>query len=71
MRNLILAGTGTSGAIMGTVSHGTDLNFVVSVVADACCDDNAAVHSALTQIVIPKIAYVLPVRAAESYLRGE
>ncbi|KAI1191343.1 Isochorismatase hydrolase [Nemania serpens] len=70
VRHLILAGIGTSGAIMGTMSHGMDLDFVVSVVGDASWDESAEAHSVLMKSVIPKLAYVLSVRAAESYMTG-
>ncbi|KAI0425402.1 Isochorismatase hydrolase [Xylaria sp. FL1042] len=53
----ILAGIiATSGAVMGTTSHGTDINFVISVVPEACCGPSAETHDDLINIVIPTLA---------------
>ncbi|KAI2615368.1 Isochorismatase hydrolase [Hypoxylon sp. NC1633] len=68
--HLILAGIATSGAIMGTMSHGTDINFVVTVVADACWDPNAQVHRDLIDTVIPSLAWVSSVEQAVGYMTG-
>ncbi|KAJ2977593.1 hypothetical protein NUW58_g7762 [Xylaria curta] len=58
VHHLILGGIATSGAIIGTMSHGTDINFVVTVVGDACWDQNTQVHSDLINTVIPSLAWV-------------
>ncbi|KAI0969630.1 Isochorismatase hydrolase [Xylaria arbuscula] len=63
----ILAGIATSGAIMGTMSHGTDINFVVTVVADACWDPTSQVHRDLIDTVIPGLAYVSSAEQAVAY----
>ncbi|KAI0201353.1 Isochorismatase hydrolase [Astrocystis sublimbata] len=68
--HLIFAGIATSGAIMGTMSHGTDIGFVVSVVADACWDPNAQVHTDLIETVIPSLAWVSSVEQAVGYMSG-
>ncbi|KAI1130047.1 Isochorismatase hydrolase [Nemania abortiva] len=70
VRHLILAGIATSGAIMGTMSQGTDINFVVSVVADACWDPNTQVHNDLIDTVIPSLAWVSSVEQAVGYMTG-
>ncbi|KAK8073946.1 hypothetical protein PG994_004845 [Apiospora phragmitis] len=53
IKHLILGGIATSGAVLGTATHGTDLDFVVTVVGDACWDPNQEVHNALINTVIP------------------
>ncbi|OTA97380.1 hypothetical protein M434DRAFT_391846 [Hypoxylon sp. CO27-5] len=68
--HLILGGIATSGAIMGTMSHGTDINFVVSVVEDACWDPNEQVHRGLIDTVIPSLAWVSSVEEAVGYMTG-
>ncbi|KAK7740647.1 hypothetical protein SLS62_011044 [Diatrype stigma] len=66
--HLILGGIATSGAIMGTMSHGTDINFVISVVGDACWDPNEQVHRDLIDTVIPSLAWVSSVEEAVGYM---
>ncbi|KAI1169517.1 Isochorismatase hydrolase [Nemania sp. FL0916] len=70
INHLVLAGIATSGAIMGTMSHGTDINFVVTVVADACWDPTAQVHADLIDTVIPSLAYVSSAEQAVAYFSG-
>lgn len=68
IKHLILGGIATSGAVLGTMSHGTDLDFVVSIVEDACWDPNQAVHNALIDTVFPSLAWVATVDEAVTYL---
>ncbi|GAP91998.1 putative isochorismatase hydrolase protein [Rosellinia necatrix] len=68
VKHLILGGIATSGAIMGTMSHATDINFVVTVVEDACWDPNEQVHSDLINTVIPSLAWVSSVEEAVGYM---
>lgn len=66
--HLIIGGIATSGAIMGTMSHGTDIDFVISVVEDACWDPNEQVHRNLMDRVIPSLAWASSVEEAVGYL---
>ncbi|VUC28678.1 unnamed protein product [Clonostachys rosea] len=66
--HLILGGIATSGAILGTATHGTDLDFVVSVVEDAVWDPSETVHRALIDNTIPTLAWVLETKEAVGYL---
>ncbi|KAK8051624.1 hypothetical protein PG993_003009 [Apiospora rasikravindrae] len=68
IKHLILGGIATSGAVLGTAIHGTDLDFVVTVVGDACWDPNQEVHNALIDTVIPTQAWVSGVDEAVRYL---
>ncbi|KAF7531876.1 hypothetical protein G7054_g8476 [Neopestalotiopsis clavispora] len=70
VQHLILGGIATSGAVLGTATHATDLDFVVSVVEDACWDPEEEVHRALIDNVIPSLAWVLPVKEAVARLGG-
>jgi hypothetical protein len=53
VEHLVLGDIVTSGAIFGMSSHATDLDFVVSIVEDACWDPNDQVHSILIDTVFP------------------
>ncbi|KAK7956556.1 uncharacterized protein PG986_005778 [Apiospora aurea] len=68
IKHLILGDVATSGAVLGTATHGTDLDFVVTVVEDACWDPNQGVHRALIEAVIPTQAWVTSVEEAVGYL---
>lgn len=70
VQHLILGGIATSGAVLGTATHATDLDFVVSVVEDACWDPNEQVHRALIDHVIPSLAWVLTDDEAEARLKA-
>jgi nicotinamidase-related amidase len=66
--HLIMAGITTSGPVLGTALHATDLNFVVTVVEDASWDPNEQVHRALIDSVIPTVAWVSKVEEAVGYM---
>jgi nicotinamidase-related amidase len=68
VEHLILGGIATSGAILGTASHATDLDFVVTVVEDACWDPDDSVHLALIKTVLPTLAWVSTVDEAVTRL---
>ncbi|RYP09151.1 hypothetical protein DL765_008542 [Monosporascus sp. GIB2] len=68
--HLILGGIATSGAVLGTATHATDLDFVVTVVEDACWDPNEQVHRALIDTVIPTLAWVSGVEEAVGNMTG-
>ncbi|KAK8028478.1 Isochorismatase hydrolase [Apiospora marii] len=67
IKHLVLGGIATSGAVLGTVTHGTDLDFVVTAVEDACWDPNQVVHRALMDTVSPTQAWVAGVDEAVGY----
>jgi nicotinamidase-related amidase len=52
VKHLILGGLATNGAVLGMASHATDLDFVVTVVEDACWDPDEKVHRVLVNTVI-------------------
>lgn len=68
IKHLILGGIATSGAVLGMATHGTDLDFIVTVVEDPCLDPNQGVHRALMDTVIPTQAWVASVQEAVGYL---
>lgn len=70
IEHLVLGGIATSGAILGTASHASDLDFVVSVVEDACWDPNDQVHRALIDTVLPTLAWICTVDEAVARLSG-
>lgn len=70
VKHLVLGGIATSGAIMGTASHATDLDFVVTVVEDACWDPNEQVHRALIDTVLPSLAWISTVDEGVARLTG-
>lgn len=56
---LVLLGVSTSGCVLSTVRHATDLAYRVVVVRDACDDTDAEVHRVLTEKVYPRQASVM------------
>jgi nicotinamidase-related amidase len=61
IRHLVLAGIATSGVVLSTVRAAADLDFGLTVLADACLDADAEVHRVLTCKVFPRQADVLSV----------
>lgn len=68
VKHLVLGGIATSGAVLGTATHATDLDFVVTVVEDACWDPNEQVHRTLIDTVIPTLAWVSSIDEAVARL---
>ncbi|KAK7750528.1 hypothetical protein SLS62_007504 [Diatrype stigma] len=66
--HLIMAGITTSGPVLGTALHATDLDFVVTVVEDASWDPSEHVHRALIDTVIPTLAWVSSTEEAVGYM---
>ncbi|RYP56100.1 hypothetical protein DL771_012163 [Monosporascus sp. 5C6A] len=66
--HLIMGGITTSGPVLGTAMHATDLDFVVTVVEDASWDPDEQVHRALIDTVIPTLAWVSSVEEAVGYM---
>jgi nicotinamidase-related amidase len=55
---LILAGIATSGVVLSTLRQAADLDYRITVLADACADPDAEVHRVLTEKVFPRQATV-------------
>ncbi|KAI0886351.1 putative hydrolase protein [Annulohypoxylon maeteangense] len=68
--HLIMSGITTSGPVLGTATHATDLDFVVTVVGDACWDPDEQVHRALLDTVMPVLAWVSTVEEAVGHMSG-
>ncbi|KAI0205135.1 putative hydrolase protein [Astrocystis sublimbata] len=66
--HLIISGITTSGPVLGTATHATDLDFVVTVVGEACWDPDEKVHHALLDTVLPILAWVLTVEEVIGYM---
>jgi nicotinamidase-related amidase len=56
--SLVLAGIATSGVVLSTVRQAADLDYGLTVLADACSDADAEVHRVLTEKVFPRQATV-------------
>ncbi len=55
---LVLAGIATSGVVLSTLRHGSDLDYRCIVVRDCCADGNAAAQDTLMTAVFPMQAAV-------------
>lgn len=64
--SLLLAGLSTSGCVMRTSIAAADLEFVVTVVEDACADPKPELHNSIMQDVLMGISYVETVEQLES-----
>ncbi|MFP3986073.1 isochorismatase family cysteine hydrolase [Streptomyces sp. E11-3] len=58
---LVLTGIATSGVVLYTLCQATDLDFDLTVLADACLDTDAEVHRVLTEKLFPQWADVVAV----------
>jgi nicotinamidase-related amidase len=56
--SLILAGISTSGVVLSTLRQAADLDYRLTVLADACADPDPEVHRVLTEKVFPRQALV-------------
>jgi len=56
---LVVAGVHTSGVVLSTVRHASDLDYRLIVVRDCCADPDAEVHAMLLDVVIVKQAAVV------------
>ncbi|PVU82880.1 isochorismatase [Cellulomonas sp. WB94] len=61
VRRLVLAGLATSGVVLSTLRQAADLDFELTVLADACADIDPEVHRVLTEKVFPQQATVMDV----------
>ena len=57
--HLVLAGYATSGCVLSTVRWAADMDYQLTVVADACADGDEDVHRVLMQKVFPRQAAVV------------
>ncbi|WP_132049345.1 isochorismatase family cysteine hydrolase [Curtobacterium sp. PhB136] len=58
VRDLVLAGIATSGVVLSTLRQAADLDFGLTVLADACSDGDPEVHRVLLEKVFPRQAEV-------------
>jgi nicotinamidase-related amidase len=63
--HLVLAGIATSGVELSTLRQAADLDYGLTVLADACLDADPEVHRVLTEKVFPQQADVTTVAAWE------
>ena len=64
---LVLGGISTSGVVLSTVRQAADLDYRLTVLADACADPDPEVHRVLTEKVFPKQALVT---SADEWIAG-
>jgi nicotinamidase-related amidase len=56
--SLVLAGISTSGVVLSTLRQAADLDYRLTVLADACADNDPEVHRVLLEKVFPRQAVV-------------
>jgi nicotinamidase-related amidase len=56
--HLVLAGIATSGVVLSTVREAADRDYRLTVLADACADNDPEVHRVLVEKVFPRQAEV-------------
>ncbi|RSM60204.1 isochorismatase [Actinoplanes sp. ATCC 53533] len=59
--HLILTGIATSGVVLSTLRQAADLDYSLTVLADACLDSDPEVHRVLTEKIFPQQAAVTTV----------
>jgi nicotinamidase-related amidase len=57
--SLVLAGIATSGVVLSTLRQAADLDFSLTVLSDACADNDPEVHRVLMEKVFPRQALVI------------
>jgi nicotinamidase-related amidase len=60
--HLVLTGIATSGVVLSTLRQAADLDYRLTVLADACADRDPEVHRVLTEKVFPRQAAVITVK---------
>ena len=65
--SLVLAGIATSGVVLSTLRQAADLDYRLTVLADACADADDEVHRVLTGKVFPRQATVM---ATDEWVAG-
>lgn len=68
VRHLALAGIATSGVVLSTLRQAADMDYELTVLADACVDADTDVHRVLLDKVFPRQAEVLSVEQWASRL---
>ena len=58
VHSLVLTGIATSGVVLSTLRQAADLDFQLTVLADACLDPDEEVHRVLTEKVFPRQAEI-------------
>jgi nicotinamidase-related amidase len=61
VEDLVLCGIATSGVVLSTLRAAADLDYRLTVLADACADADDEVHRVLTEKVFPRQADVVDV----------
>ncbi len=61
--HLVLTGLATSGVVLSTLRQAADLDYRLTVLADACGDADEEVHRVLTEKVFPRQADVTTIDA--------
>ncbi len=61
--HLVLTGIATSGVVLSTLREAADQDFRLTVLSDACLDNDPEVHRVLMEKVFPRQAEVLTVSA--------
>ncbi|MHB9856937.1 cysteine hydrolase family protein [Streptomyces sp. YIM S03343] len=61
IEHLVLAGIATSGVVLSTLRQAADLDYGLTVLADACADADPEVHRVLMEKVFPQQAEVMTV----------
>ncbi|MYM19778.1 isochorismatase family protein [Brevibacterium sp. 5221] len=69
-RRLVLAGVATAGVVLTTVRMAADMDFELTVLADACADRSPEVHEVLMDSVFPRQADVATVAEWTAALAG-
>lgn len=59
IEHLALAGIATSGVVLSTLRQAADLDYTLTVIADACADSDPEVHRVLMEKVFPQQAEVV------------
>lgn len=59
--HLVLTGIATSGVVLSTLRQAADLDYRLTVLADACYDPDPEVHQLLTAKVFPRQADVVTI----------
>lgn len=54
IENLVLFGISTSGIVLATVTRAFDMDYKMTIIADACFDGDPEVHKVLTEKIFPK-----------------
>ncbi len=62
IQHLVLAGVATSGVVLSTLRQAADLDYQLTVLSDACLDNDPEVHEVLLRKVFPAQAEVTTVR---------